>query len=148
LSGGEKQFSCLVASCSPQLAVLYYVLERDAQVGSLSLAKGTVTYGFYWPDRPYNLYHWLDDKGRELGNYFNIADSTIINEEEIIWRDLVVDILVNANDRLEVLDEEELPADLSTQLGAYIKASKQHIFKNYTKIIEQSRAFLRENSLR
>ena len=48
--------------------------------------------------------------GGRSGFYFNIADRTRIAEAELEWRDLVVDVLATPAGRLELLDEDELPA--------------------------------------
>ena len=61
---------------------------------------------------PYNVYHWLGPDERTLAYYANISDRTAITATTIAWRDLVVDVLVRPNGPVEVLDEDELPADL------------------------------------
>ena len=76
------------------------------------MPEGSFTLGYFWQDRPYNVYHWLDPDERTLAYYANIADRTAITATTIAWRDLVVDVLIRPNGSVEVLDEDELPADL------------------------------------
>ena len=70
-------------------------------VHGVDLPAGTISFGHFWTDRLYNVYHWLDADRRTLGFYFNIADRTRIAEAELEWRDLVVDVLATPAGRLE-----------------------------------------------
>ena len=94
------------------------------QVHGVELPAGTVTFGHFWTDRLYNVYHWLDPRGQTVGFYFNLSDSTIIGEGRLEWRDLTLDILVTPAGRLEVLDEDELPLDLDDALRARIEQAR------------------------
>ena len=45
----------------------------------------------------------------------------------IEWRDLVVDVLMTADGRCRVLDENELPDDLEDGLRHYIEATRDDL---------------------
>ena len=77
--------------------------------------------------RPYNAYHWVDDKRRTLALYFNICDRTRISTSQIAWRDLTVDVLVTPDLRCRVLDEDELPDDLDPELLGQINATRDYL---------------------
>lgn len=72
--------------------------------------------------------------------YFNIADSISLKPWEFTWRDLVVDILIEKDHPVRVLDENELPADLSPDLSAFIHSAKAMVLKDHRKIIEEANA--------
>lgn len=114
LDGTVEEFVCdVLALEAGRRAVLRYVLDRDWHVaGTILIPKGTVTVSHYWADRPYNVYHWVQD-GRTLAHYVNIADRTEIAPGLVSYRDLVVDVLVRPSGAIEILDEDELPADLA-----------------------------------
>ena len=85
LSGKQVTYDCeLVALCS-QFGILKYLADRPYQVGSLTLGPDTVSYGFYWPDRPYVLYKWFNGNGDAVGHYFSLADSVTLSAQEFSW---------------------------------------------------------------
>ena len=148
LSGKEVFFECGLVAFHGSFGILKYTIPQEARVGSLMLPEGTMTYAFYWEDRPYNLYWWMASNGSTetagsgavatLGHYFNIADSTRLSKTEFSWRDLSVDILVLPENRIEVLDEDELDPGLGSDLLRYIREAKQNVLDNYEVIIREA----------
>jgi hypothetical protein len=124
LAGGEKRFDCLRLAGDAHRAVLLWIAPEPMHVHDVDLPAGTVSFGHFWTDRNYNVYHWLDAEQRTVGFYFNIADRTRIADGELEWRDLVIDILATPGGRLELLDEDELPAVIDPEAAAHIAAGK------------------------
>jgi hypothetical protein len=124
LAGAEKRFECrLLARTSTHLAVLW-IAPAAMHVHGVDLPAGTVSVGHFWSDRPYNVYHWLRGDRTTVGYYFNLADRTTWTAERLDWRDLTVDVLAMPGGRLDVLDEDELPAELDADARAHIDAGK------------------------
>ncbi len=124
LSGEVQHFACDLLALADGFGALRYVLDRPYQVGDIRLIPGDVTVALYWIDRPYTLYTWVP---RSLGKplyYFNIADGVRLSAEEFVWRDLVVDVLMDADSRVRVLDEDELPRDLDAGLRCSIEQAR------------------------
>lgn len=114
LDGTSAEFACEALAVEPgRRAVLRYTSDREVTIRDtdLVLPAGTVTIAHYWSDRPYNVYHWLTCGGT-LAYYVNVADRTTIAPDRVSYRDLVVDIVVRPGGALDILDEDELPADL------------------------------------
>jgi hypothetical protein len=139
LDGREKRFSCrrLAGDADHQRAVLLFVHDQAMHVHGVDLAPGTITFGYFWADRPYNAYHWLDAMGATIGVYFNLADETRITDDVLEWRDLTVDVLTTAAGRVDVLDEDELPAELDPALRAHIDAGKAAILDHVTAVLAE-----------
>jgi len=127
LTGGEKRFDCLRLAGGRTHAVLLWIAPEPMHVHGVDLPAGTISFGHFWSDRFYNVYHWLDADGRTIGFYFNIADRTRIAETELAWRDLVIDVLATPAGRLDLLDEDELPAVVEPEAAAHIAAGKAAI---------------------
>jgi predicted RNA-binding protein associated with RNAse of E/G family len=142
LSGAEVVFECELVALEDRFGILKYVLDRRWQVHGLTLHPGTLTYAFYWLDRPYNLYWWLDGSGETVGYYINLADSVQLSAREFAWRDLVIDLLVLPGGRIRLIDEEELPDGLEQGLLSYIQAGKRLLLRDYKAIIEEATALL------
>ncbi len=87
--------------------------ERALDGTGLVLPAGTLTIAHYWVDRPYNVYHWID-RGRTLAYYCNVSEETVIRDDLVEYLDLTVDVLIDPAGSVLVLDEDDLPADLSS----------------------------------
>ncbi len=114
LDGTSSEFSCEGLAVEPgRRAVLRYTSDQVVRIRDtdIALPAGTITLAHYWTDRPYNVYHWLS-LGRTVAYYVNVADRTRIETGSVSYRDLVVDVVVRPSGALEILDEDELPADL------------------------------------
>jgi Protein of unknown function (DUF402) len=144
LDGREKRFQCQLIAGDRQQAVLLFVAPAAMHVHGIDLPTGTVTFGHFWTDRFYNVYHWLDGRGGTIGFYFNLSDSTVIGDGRLEWRDLTLDVLATPAGRLDVLDEHELPRDLDPVLRTRIAAGKQAILTDPRQVMadieERSRA--------
>src|SRR5687768_2960627 len=105
LAGGAARFACEVFSQNDEELVVLFRLPEPRDVHGIWLPAGTVTVGYFWRTRPYNLYHWLDKRGRTLAYYFNIGDVGSWGNTEFEWEDLAVDILAAPSGRTQVLDE-------------------------------------------
>jgi len=144
LSGIEVTFNCKLITLSKKFGILKYIVDKKQQVGSLALQSGTTSYGFFWQDRPYILYKWFDKNGDVVGDYFSLADSVKLSENEFFWRDLIIDILVLPTGEIEVLDEDEMPKSLDKKLRTYIKSAKQMLLNNWQTIITKTNAILNQ----
>jgi hypothetical protein len=126
LDGREKHFQCKWLDGDPALGrvTVLFVSTEDMHVHGVDLPAGTVTFGYFWTDRPYNAYHWMNPRSETIGIYFNLSDRTTMTNDLLEWRDLTVDILTTPAGRVEVLDEDELPADLEASLRRWIDDGK------------------------
>jgi hypothetical protein len=130
LLGGQKRFHCRQLSTADGHAVVLWIATAPMHVHGVTLPTGTVSFGHFWADRFYNVYHWVGPSRRTVGYYFNIADQTRIAGEVLEWRDLIVDVIATPEGRLEVLDEDELPADPPPDVAEHIAAGRAAILGN------------------
>jgi hypothetical protein len=141
LAGNEKRFECRRLAGGADHVVLLWISQAMMNVHGVALPPGTVTFAHYWTDRPYNVYHWMDRAGQTLGYYFNIADDTRIEPGLVSWRDLVVDVLIRpTSGKPEVLDRDELPADLPEDLRAAIEAGVAAIIADSDRVVREIEA--------
>jgi Protein of unknown function (DUF402) len=127
LAGAETRFECRRLDGDDRHVVVLWIAPETMRVHGVELPAGTVSFGHFWIDRFYNVYHWVGGGQRTLGLYFNIADGTRIAPGELEWRDLVVDLLATPDGAVTVLDEEELPEQLEPEAAAHIAAGKAAI---------------------
>lgn len=136
LAGREARFTCEVYSQTDDELIALFRLPEPRDVHGVWLPAGTITVGYFWRKRPYNLYHWLDKKGRTLAYYFNIGDVRSWGPTEFEWDDLAVDILSSPSGRTQVLDEDELPEDLATERKEYIFSARDEVLRDLTALVE------------
>ncbi|MBC8131799.1 MAG: DUF402 domain-containing protein [Deltaproteobacteria bacterium] len=144
LAGREKRFKCAVLRRDGAHVIVLFVATVAMHVHGVDLPAGTVTFGHFWSDRPYNVYHWLKgDNGATLGYYLNLAADTCVTDDRLEWLDLIVDILVlpkataTAAATVTVLDEDEIPSDASVALRARIDEAKAAALNDLPQIIPQ-----------
>ena len=145
LAGGERTYPCTALDMTPGRAVIRYQSAASRRIADVDLPAGTVTFAYSWADRPYNVYHWLDPRGQTLAYYFNLSGPAQITPERVIWDDLEVDVLVTPDQRVQVLDEDRLPAALAADRRAEIAAAQARVLADQTAVVAEieraSRAF-------
>ncbi len=99
LAGERKTFACELLQATATEAVVVYRMPADHQLEDILLRKHTLSLGYFWQDKPFNAYHWIDTRLDTVALYFNVSDNTNISAESIAWRDLVVDILITPEGR-------------------------------------------------
>lgn len=127
LAGERKTFGCELLSRADDEVVVVYRMPREVQLEDILLRKGWLSLGYFWRDRPYNAYHWIDERHDTAALYFNVADGTRISGKTVEWRDLAVDVLITPDGRCRVLDEDELPADIEPELLSYINQARDDL---------------------
>ena len=127
LAGKRHEFECELLQASPGEAVVIYRMPRDILLEDVFLPKDTISVGYFWQQKAFNAYHWINDQQDTLALYFNICDNTRISDKLIEWRDLVVDVLITPDGQCRVLDEDELPDNLDTDLQFYIEKTRDEL---------------------
>ncbi len=110
LAGERQEFVCRLLERSADRAVLLYPIGRARRVADIVLPAGTVTYAYYWTDRPYNVYHWVDADGRTIAFYINLAGGTAIRQDAVEWHDLAIDLMITPDGAIRILDEDDTAA--------------------------------------
>lgn len=135
LNGRIFKFTCRLLDSSSDELVVLFKLNKDIQITDLHVPAGTLSFGYFWPDCLYNAYHWVSPEGESLGVYFNISDRTKISDNQVYWRDLIVDVLVTPDGRCQIIDEDELPNDLDPFLREKIDAIRAFLVSEHQAIL-------------
>ncbi|MCF7982577.1 MAG: DUF402 domain-containing protein [Pseudomonadales bacterium] len=137
LVGSPKTFHCELLDLADTEAVVVYQLAKEVILEGTHMPPGTISFGYFWQERNFNVYHFVAKTGNSLGFYFNVSDSTQIGETRIYWRDLVVDIFITPDGRCRVLDEDEIPENLDPSLRKSIEQTRDHILSNFRQLTEE-----------
>jgi uncharacterized protein len=139
LSGERLEFPCQLLEQTSDRLVLRYYISAAAQVADLNLPAGTLSYGYFWQQHPYNLYHWMDSSGKTLAFYINLSGPLFIGDDYLEWTDLVIDVLVVPDDtlgyRVQVLDEDEVPEDVDGALKHHILSALHEVMHSWPALV-------------
>lgn len=137
LCGTKHEFYCQTLEKSPTHVVVLYRLEEPVTIEDQVFDAGTLSLGYFWEERNYNVYHWIRPNGESQAAYINIADSTTITEDVVEWRDLIIDLLITPDGRCQVLDEHELPDDLSADLDTLISSETETLLQQHQTLLKE-----------
>ncbi|MHA7136904.1 DUF402 domain-containing protein [Rossellomorea arthrocnemi] len=122
--GRVVEHLCRLLKAGVEDVVLFHKIEEGFTMttnqSSLTIPEGSYTLAYYWKDRSYNVYIWRNHRGEYLGAYFNIVRNTNINNEVVSFEDLIIDVLVFADGKASILDEEELPVPMEEFENGYV----------------------------
>ena len=107
--GGEhRSWKARVAEQQGSLIILDAEFEIDVTHESLgTVARGTRTVEYYWFDRWYNVFKFLNDAGHPRLYYCNINMPPTFANGRLSYLDLDIDVLVHADLSYQILDLEE-----------------------------------------
>jgi protein associated with RNAse G/E len=132
--GGTTAFPCFLLDRTGEELVLGFKPDKLVSYIGISFPVGSVSFGYYWPSRNYNVYHWKDPSGKTLLYYFNVCKDTQISEKRIDWLDLIVDVAAKPGDEPRLLDFEELPPNMSSEDMRIIGNAIKFILSNFAKL--------------
>lgn len=144
LSGERLHFACELLEQRPDRVVLRYALPHAGRVSNVELPAGTLTIAYYWPERPYNVYHWVQPDGSTIAHYFNLSGPATIDDSRVEWQDLVVDVLVTLDGNVQVLDEDELPSWLDDEVREHIAWALGEVIATWPDVIHETEAVTRQ----
>lgn len=124
------------------MAVLKYNFIQKWQVHSLELGPPMYTFAFYWERHPFNLYLWYRADGSLDAAYFNVVDAVSLDQKQVKYRDLIVDVLLYPNGEYTVLDRHELTDDMPDEILTYIEAAQKELESRGKEIVAEARTFL------
>jgi protein associated with RNAse G/E len=90
------------------LIVLDARFEDDVQHNLLgNIARGTRTVEYYWLDRWYNVFRFLESDGVTRLFYCNVNMPPVLSDGILTYIDLDIDVLVQPDLSYQILDLEE-----------------------------------------
>ncbi len=108
-----------------QLIVLAAAFEFDVDHDLLGqISRGTRTIEYYWLDRWYNIFRFLETDGATRLYYCNVSTPPTMHGSVLSYIDLDIDILVQPDFSCQVLDLEEFATN-ATRYG-YSDETKAH----------------------
>jgi uncharacterized protein len=90
------------------LIVLDAIFDREIQHDLLgTIHEGTISIEYYWLDRWYNVFRFLDARGSVRNFYCNVNQPPQFDGEVLSYVDLDIDVLVEPDFSFRILDLDE-----------------------------------------
>ncbi len=104
VDGRVERFDCRLVVRLPHLAVLRFDHGEEGRF----LPIGGRSFGFFWRRRAYVLYRIERSNGRVVAHRFDVVEGVQLDDAEVSYTDLLLDVRVDARGILRVEDEEEV----------------------------------------
>jgi uncharacterized protein len=145
----HRRWSASLTRREGSLIVLDAAFEFDVQHHLLGdIQRGTRTIEYYWLDRWYNVFRFLDGDDETRLYYCNVNMPPKLEDEVLTYIDLDIDILVQPDLSYQVLDLAEFGAN--AERYGYPEEIKRHAHGAVDELISmiETRQFpFAENSL-
>lgn len=108
----------------------------------ISVPPGSVSYGYFWARRPYNVYRMLGPDGSVLAHRFDAITDVRITSDSVDYRDLILDWWALPDGTLLEEDRDELEDAITAGTISVVdqrianEAARQ-IFSRYRHIIDE-----------
>ncbi len=141
--GDVREYTCELLSADAALVVVRYVLVRGSagfQVPAV-FPPGSVSDGYFWLNKSYNMYRFRDPDGAPLAHRFDAVTDVRHGEGVIEYRDLALDWWALADGELIEEDREEFDelvasGALSARDAAKAADAARQVFSRYRHIID------------
>ncbi len=147
-NGSVHEYLCDLVYASDELLVIAYVMKRGGTLPGIGLTvlPGSVSYGYFWCDRPYNLYRMKRPDGSIIAHRIDAVTGVEWTTTVLEYRDVVLDWWLPASGGLVAEDEDELAEAIAAGLLseadiAAAEAARLAVEGSWQGIIAEAEAF-------
>ena len=149
--GTLKSYQCNLVYQHNNLRVLSFVMPTGSTgfKTPISIPEGTISYGYFWLQRPYNIYR-MKHNDKVIAHRFDAISGLYYTSDSVWYRDLVLDWWLTPKGELIEEDRKELQnmleakqitfedAAKAERAGKIIEKNKQRIMRELRSIEEKS----------
>lgn len=146
--GTVREYACDVLHRGPGLVVVRFLMAKGGVIFGtpIEVPPGSVSHGYFWTRRAYNLYRMRDPAGEILAHRFDAVADVRIADGFVEYRDLVLDWWVTRDGAIIEEDRDEYdalvaagglsPADADAATGAarQVLSRYRHIIDDVAKL--------------
>jgi hypothetical protein len=149
IDGTVREYRCTRAHAEPGLVVVRFPMRGGGLVPGTAVyvPPGSVSLGFFWSAKPYNLYRMIDREGQPFAHRFDAVADLNIGPHELSYRDLVVDWWALPDGTLIEEDREEYDELVRDGMIASadeetVREASQAVYSRYRHIIDRAEALM------
>jgi predicted RNA-binding protein associated with RNAse of E/G family len=127
-----------------RVAIVKFVMTRAGGPPRLpvTVPAGSLSYGYFWPRRPYNVYRMLTPDQVLLGHRFDAVADVRFSADGVDYLDLILDWWAHPDGTLieedrDEFDEAVSAGKLSPAQVARAEEAARQIFSRYRHIIDE-----------
>jgi hypothetical protein len=107
--GTWREYPCTLLHLRGGLAVVEFVMVHGGVIFGtpLEVPPGSVSHGYFWTRRPYNLYRMRRPDGSLIAHRFDAVADVRLSAQQLSYRDLILDWWVQPDDTLIEEDRDE-----------------------------------------
>ncbi|HML98313.1 MAG TPA: hypothetical protein PKD75_07515 [Tepidiformaceae bacterium] len=142
--GTELAYTTSLVHRDPRLVIVRFLMQQGGGPPNLPVVvpPGSVSYGYFWARRPYNVYRWLGPGGALIAHRFDAVTAVRITADEVRYRDLALDWWALPDGTLIEEDRDELEAlatsgALSANDVERANEAARQVFSRYRHIIDE-----------
>jgi hypothetical protein len=152
--GTCREYACTLRHSDGSLVVIEFAMPQGGNVfgAPITIPPGSVSHGYFWLRRPYNLYRMRGPDGQVIAHRFDAVADVTFDGEHVNYRDLILDWWVTSDDELIEEDREEFEAAVAEggMAGrdlAEAQAGEKAVYSRYRHIIDEAAAIERRLGL-
>jgi hypothetical protein len=145
LDGSVQEFDTELMHQDGRVTIVKFVMARGSGPPRLPvpIPPGSVSYGYFWPRRPYNLYRMLAPDGGLLGHRFDAVADVKTTPESVTYRDLLLDWWAHPDDTLIEEDRDEFDTAIAAGTISAADAARAveaayQVLSRYRHIIDEA----------
>ena len=141
--GSVREYACTLLHMDRSVAIVEFVMAKGGAIFGtpIEVPPGSVSHGYFWKRRDYNLYRMRGPGGAIIAHRFDAVADVHFGEEAVSYRDLILDWWVTPEDVLIEEDRDEF--DSALKAGAVTekdlaatRRAEQAIYSRYRHIID------------
>ncbi len=145
--GTVREYPCTLLHLEPGLAVVAFVMARGGTITGLPVVipPGSISYGYFWKRRPYNLYRMKRADGSIIAHRFDAVADVSLGPEVVSYRDVILDWWILPGG--EIIEEDRDEFDALVAAGKLPRAdiersrrAAQAVFSRYRHVIDEAEA--------
>jgi len=148
--GTVREYQCELVRLDTTVAVVRFLMENGGEIFGtpIRVPPGSVSYGWFWRRRPYNLYRMHTRDGELIAHRLDAVADVLLSPGVIEYRDLALDWWVAPDGTIIEEDRDEFDALLragkvSERDAAAATAATLQIYSRYRHIIDDVEALER-----
>jgi hypothetical protein len=152
--GTVREYGCTLVRLDAGLAVIEFVMEKGGSIYGtpIEVPPGSVSHGYFWKRRPYNVYRMRRADGSLIAHRFDAVTDVRLAADAVEYRDLVLDWWVMADDTLIEEDRDEYDELIAAGKMTAADVARAHeaeraIYSRYRHIIDDVAALERRLGL-
>ena len=144
VSGQVLEYETRLVRQDSQVTIVSFEMRHGGGPPRLPIVvpAGSVSYGYFWPRRPFIVYRWIGPDGALLAHRFDAVTDVRVSASAVEYRDLVLDWWAFPDGTLIEEDREELEEALSSGTISAREAERaeeaaRQVYSRYRHIIDE-----------